>query len=681
MTGECVKRFIKDSWCGCTTPDVEGILREGTERLGRPIKGREATKWHCLPNLSTGLSGEVLRCLGRTAKFLFYGWCRSYIQSQPEDRQVFVAAIWLKCRNRAKSVAAKTSADRTDDGGRSETMVDERERGLNEMLLSQYCPSTKTCRCETYSRDTIILRGHGGSAVSLLASYQGEPGSIPGRVTPGFSLVEIVPDDALVGGFPRRSPVSRALSFWRYSILNSFTLTGSQDLAGYELSRTPTDVRNVIAHRYVPPASDCIDSPSESDETLPTNCSINRQQATASERRDFGGNRIRTSPDCTNCELIEKWGHGGVVVRILASQLGEPGSIPAGVASPPPPGILACGNRAGQCRWSGGFLRDLPLPTIFHYGAAPYSARFTLIGSQDLDVKSRPNISNQLTENPRGVQLQLALSITRGTPQPSKNALLPTLTIAPTHPPLRQRDKGEGCRRATALARASPAGVCVSVAVMNASAARFKTEILGLLSNEICTEICSQQNPPIFSVIGDGTGDISEEQQLSVCFTWVDKGLRPHKSFVGLYSVGKTTGERITSVLLDAMIRLQLPISNFRGQAYDGAPNMSGKSNGVQAVLPNHQPLAHYDGAPNMSGKSNGVQAVLPNHQPLAHYDGAPNMSGKSNGVQAVLPNHQPLAHYDGAPNMSGKSNGVQAVLPNHQPLAHYVHCGAHCEI
>ncbi|KAJ8873748.1 hypothetical protein PR048_024582 [Dryococelus australis] len=40
------------------------------------------------------------------------------------------------------------------------------------------------------------VRSHGGWAVSLLASHQGEPGSIPGRVT-GFSQVGIVPDDAV----------------------------------------------------------------------------------------------------------------------------------------------------------------------------------------------------------------------------------------------------------------------------------------------------------------------------------------------------------------------------------------------------------------------------------------------------------------------------------------------------
>ncbi|KAJ8883931.1 hypothetical protein PR048_015786 [Dryococelus australis] len=52
--------------------------------------------------------------------------------------------------------------------------------------------------------------------------------------------------------------------------------------------------------------------------------------------------------------------------------------------------IFACENRAGQYRWSAGFFGDLLLPPSFHFGAAQCSPRFTLIGSQDLDVKSHP---------------------------------------------------------------------------------------------------------------------------------------------------------------------------------------------------------------------------------------------------------------------------------------------------
>ncbi|KAJ8894980.1 hypothetical protein PR048_000288 [Dryococelus australis] len=64
-----------------------------------------------------------------------------------------------------------------------------------------------------------------------------------------------------------------------------------------------------------------------------------------------------------------------------ASYLIEPGSI------------FACGNHAGRCHWSAGFLGNLPFPLPLHSGDASLSPHFTLIGSQDLGVKSRPNLS------------------------------------------------------------------------------------------------------------------------------------------------------------------------------------------------------------------------------------------------------------------------------------------------
>ncbi|KAJ8870047.1 hypothetical protein PR048_029058 [Dryococelus australis] len=54
--------------------------------------------------------------------------------------------------------------------------------------------------------------------VSLLASQQDDPGSIPGRVTPNFYMWESCLTMPLVGGFSRGSPVSPAPSFRRYSI-------------------------------------------------------------------------------------------------------------------------------------------------------------------------------------------------------------------------------------------------------------------------------------------------------------------------------------------------------------------------------------------------------------------------------------------------------------------------------
>ncbi|KAJ8872686.1 hypothetical protein PR048_026299 [Dryococelus australis] len=43
----------------------------------------------------------------------------------------------------------------------------------------------------------------------------------------------------------------------------------------------------------------------------------------------------------------------------------------------------------GRYRWSTGFLGGLPFPPALHFGAAPYTPRVILIGSQNLDVKNR----------------------------------------------------------------------------------------------------------------------------------------------------------------------------------------------------------------------------------------------------------------------------------------------------
>ncbi|KAJ8880248.1 hypothetical protein PR048_016714 [Dryococelus australis] len=55
--------------------------------------------------------------------------------------------------------------------------------------------------------------------------------------------------------------------------------------------------------------------------------------------------------------------------------------------------VFAHGNRAGRCHWSVSRFGVLPLPQSLHPGAAQYSTRFTLIDSQELLVKRRPNIS------------------------------------------------------------------------------------------------------------------------------------------------------------------------------------------------------------------------------------------------------------------------------------------------
>ncbi|KAJ8880009.1 hypothetical protein PR048_020631 [Dryococelus australis] len=81
-----------------------------------------------------------------------------------------------------------------------------------------------------YGRARPCIEATVTERLALLASQQGDPGSIPGRLTPDFRVWESCRTMPLIGGFSRGSPVSPAPSFRRCSIFTSITLIGSEDL-------------------------------------------------------------------------------------------------------------------------------------------------------------------------------------------------------------------------------------------------------------------------------------------------------------------------------------------------------------------------------------------------------------------------------------------------------------------
>ena len=126
---------------------------------------------------------------------------------------------------------------------------------------------------------------------------------------------------------------------------------------------------------------------------------------------------------------------------------------------------------------------------------------------------------------------------------------------------------------------------------------QIQNELLKLMANTIVTEIAAEVTSSAvvqFALIIDGTQDISGAEQESICVRFVDKDLQPKEEFLGLYQVSSTTGQNIANMACDVMTRLNLPISQLRGQTYDGAANMSGHLQGVQAILKKQQPLALY---------------------------------------------------------------------------------------
>ncbi|KAJ8885966.1 hypothetical protein PR048_012172 [Dryococelus australis] len=275
--------------------------------------------------------------------------------------------------------------------------------------------------------------------VRLLASHRGKLGSIPIRVTPGFSHVRIVPGDATgrrvfagISLLEHFTPVqSLALrGDWALGARGRVALSlpcFSATNSGKSPSRAQTRV-SLLAVRV------CVLASPKGTSACPSTISppvVRKQKARVpsvqrksvwtsfavpeGSRRDHLRRRSR-DPTGVNRGMEQRrntaaggngryprkageitWGNllftklargrGSVVVRLPTSLLYGPVSIPGCDHSR----IFACGNRAGRCRWSARFLGDLPFPLSLHSGAAHTTV--TLIDSLDLAVKSRPNPS------------------------------------------------------------------------------------------------------------------------------------------------------------------------------------------------------------------------------------------------------------------------------------------------
>ena len=107
-------------------------------------------------------------------------------------------------------------------------------------------------------------------------------------------------------------------------------------------------------------------------------------------------------------------------------------------------------------------------------------------------------------------------------------------------------------------------------------------ECMGLLSNELLRNFLKDiRDAQIFAVLADETRDISNKEQLSICIRWVDQDFVIHEDLIGMIHVVHTDAESLYLAIRDVLLRCGLPISQCRGQGYDGAAAMMGHLRGV----------------------------------------------------------------------------------------------------
>ena len=95
-------------------------------------------------------------------------------------------------------------------------------------------------------------------------------------------------------------------------------------------------------------------------------------------------------------------------------------------------------------------------------------------------------------------------------------------------------------------------------------------------------------------LVADGTTDICGEEQLSVCLQYLNRDLVPENAFVGFYSAPSSTGETITDIVMDVLVRFGVSTNKLSGFSFDTAANVSGVHKEVQARLKGRNPSALY---------------------------------------------------------------------------------------
>ena len=125
----------------------------------------------------------------------------------------------------------------------------------------------------------------------------------------------------------------------------------------------------------------------------------------------------------------------------------------------------------------------------------------------------------------------------------------------------------------------------------------IQNEVADILGTQIKRNILDRvRRAKLFSVVADEVTDSSNKQQLALALRYVDPGnLQIREDLVEFIEcdtgvTGRTIAEKITGFIQSR----SLDPTKFRGQGYDEAGNMAGKTNGAAAIITRDYPLASY---------------------------------------------------------------------------------------
>lgn len=123
---------------------------------------------------------------------------------------------------------------------------------------------------------------------------------------------------------------------------------------------------------------------------------------------------------------------------------------------------------------------------------------------------------------------------------------------------------------------------------------RMQNEIINSINTVMLRQLVSKINKAeAFVVLADETTDISTTEQVSICVRYIsDNNIQ--EDFLQFVPAKSLTGESLSDLILNSLESFGIDLNHLVGQGYDGASNMSGKFNGVQAFIRRRCPKAIY---------------------------------------------------------------------------------------
>ncbi|TYH50390.1 hypothetical protein ES332_D10G203400v1 [Gossypium tomentosum] len=115
----------------------------------------------------------------------------------------------------------------------------------------------------------------------------------------------------------------------------------------------------------------------------------------------------------------------------------------------------------------------------------------------------------------------------------------------------------------------------------------IQKEILQIYANRVRNVIREEIGDRKFSIIMDEARDEPKKEQMTIILKFADKQRQVKEQFFDIVHVKYTASLTLKNVIFNVLLQHSFDIQNFRGQGYDGASNIRGEFNVLQALILN----------------------------------------------------------------------------------------------